>query len=182
MIEWRTIPSFPLYEASDEGTIRRRREFARYSNKGDPLKAHLSKHTGYLQVSLGLGTGRSFIAQVHVLACEAFHGPRPSPRHEVAHWDGVRHNARPGNLRWATVGENEDDKLRHGTRSRGETSGKSKLSDEQVREIRAVWPTLPRSSTGKRIANGATRDLEKRYGVTRSNLEKIAQSKHWRHI
>ncbi len=182
MIEWMIIPSFPLYEASTEGHIRRRREFARYATKGDPLKAHKSKHTGYLQVSLGLGRGRRFIAQVHILVCEAFHGPRPSSGHEVAHWDGIRHNARPDNLRWATFEENEADKLRHGRRSRGETCGKSKLSDEQVMMIREIWPALPRSRRGKSLANHATRELEERLGVTRDNLVRIARRTHWNHI
>jgi hypothetical protein len=33
---------------------------------------------------------------------EAFIGPQPSPRHQVAHYDGVRDNNHYSNLRWAT--------------------------------------------------------------------------------
>ncbi|WP_449411892.1 HNH endonuclease signature motif containing protein [Methylobacterium komagatae] len=43
---------------------------------------------------------------VHRLVCEAFHGPAPTPEHQVAHADGTRWNARADNLRWATRTEN----------------------------------------------------------------------------
>jgi len=37
---------------------------------------------------------------VDELVCEAFHGPRPSPEHEVRHRDGNITNNRASNLMW----------------------------------------------------------------------------------
>ena len=39
---------------------------------------------------------------IHFLVCTAFHGPKPSENHQVAHADGCPSNVRSDNLRWAT--------------------------------------------------------------------------------
>jgi hypothetical protein len=44
--------------------------------------------------------------KVHQLICEAFHGPRPSPKHVVMHLDDNPLNNRADNLKWATQKEN----------------------------------------------------------------------------
>lgn len=43
----------------------------------------------------------------HILVCTAFHGPRPSPRHQVDHIDRDKWNNHPENLRWVTPRENQ---------------------------------------------------------------------------
>src|SRR3990167_2955933 len=59
---------------------------------------------------------------VHRLACEAIHGPPPTPKHEAAHLCGKGHNGccNPQHVRWATPAENCADALAHGTQARGE--------------------------------------------------------------
>ena len=42
------------------------------------------------------------------LVCLAFHGPPPSPRHEVMHRDENSLNNRPANLAWGTRRENHN--------------------------------------------------------------------------
>lgn len=54
------------------------------------------------------------MVSVHILVCEAFHGPRRLGL-EVAHNDGNRLNASATNLRWATRLANIADKWLHGT-------------------------------------------------------------------
>lgn len=51
---------------------------------------------------------------IHGLVARAFHGPPPSPYHEVGHRDGDSFNNHVSNLRWVTRLENADDKRRHG--------------------------------------------------------------------
>jgi hypothetical protein len=103
---------------------------------------------------------------VHALVCEAFHGVKPSPQHEVAHNDGVRANNRADNLRWATRAENHADKVAHGTAQRGEANGNSKLTEEEAEEIRAD----NRSQTA----------IAKHYGVSQATIWRIKRGLVWK--
>jgi hypothetical protein len=95
---WRRIPSFPNYEASSFGRIRR----------GDrTLKLHPNKQ-GYLQLNLS-HDGKVVRRSAHTLVCEAFHGRRPWLSSCVVHGDGNIANNREDNLRWATHAENSGD-------------------------------------------------------------------------
>ena len=49
----------------------------------------------------------------HILVCNAFHGPRPSPRHQVDHINRDRFDNRPENLRWVTPHENSMNNITH---------------------------------------------------------------------
>lgn len=80
--------------------------------------------------------GRKRWVSVPVLACETFIGPRPTPKHKAAHWDGDPLNNRLGNLRWATNKENMADCIRHGRTLRGSKQSLVKLTEEQVRSAR----------------------------------------------
>lgn len=87
----------------------------------------------------------------HVVVCELVHGPKPEPRHEVAHSCGVRACCNPAHLRWASRSNNHADKVRHGTAQRGAKQNKAKLTEEQVREIRALEGQLSVYKTAKRF-------------------------------
>ncbi len=71
--------------------------------------------------------GRMKKALVHVLVCEAFHGPKPSALHQVRHLNGVRADCRAVNLAWGTVAENAADRKAHGT-ERAAQNGKAGAS------------------------------------------------------
>jgi len=64
---------------------------------GEIITGHAEKGGGYFRVWVN---GNRKL--VHVLVCEAFHGPRPSPKHTVDHIDRNIHNNAASNLRWAT--------------------------------------------------------------------------------
>lgn len=49
----------------------------------------------------------------HILVCTAFHGPRPSPKHQVDHINRNKWDNRPENLRWVTCRENHLNTNRH---------------------------------------------------------------------
>ena len=107
LVEWRTIPSFPQYEASEDGQIRRGNRVLKPRGRAD----------GYKQMTLWV-EGRPFHPRVHQLVCEAFHGKRP-PGMECRHLDGASENNRAINLIWGTKAQNEADKVLHGTVQRG---------------------------------------------------------------
>lgn len=164
-VEYRTVPSWPRYLAGSDGTV------------VGPSGRNLCPYrlpSGYLQVLVyGDGTPRR-TRRVHALICEAFHGPRPSSKHQVAHWDGDPSNNAASNLRWATAAENIGDKSRHGrvTRTSGEINGQVKLTATQVSEIRSRhWcQKVPQ------------RALAAEYGVSQPTISNIITRKTWSHI
>lgn len=76
----------------------------------------------------------------HRLVCRLAHGEPPKPRMVAAHSCGNGHLgcASAKHLRWATYKENEADKLLHGTRMRGGKCHAAKLTEQDVRSIRAM--------------------------------------------
>jgi len=121
------------------------------------------KSNGYGQASIEDGE----LIGAHRYVCEKVHGAPPSPDHEAAHSCGNRGCVSRWHLRWATPKENAADCLLHGTDSRGERNGNSKLTQEQVREIRR----LHGAETGK--------SLGERFGVTPTQISHIQLFKQW---
>lgn len=126
---------------------------------------------GYPFVSLRI-QGKRKSASVHGLVCRAFHGEKPTPRHEVRHLDGTRTNSRPENLSWGTPAENEADKRRRGTAAIGERHGIAKLNDEAVRILRA---SIPRG-----LWNPV--DAAAVFGVDPSVIRAAVSGKNWSHV
>lgn len=134
--EWRIVPDFENYEVSNYGQVRRiRRTYKR------PLAPGRNKTTGRLFVFLCMQS-KTKNYPIHILVCVAFHGPKPTPKHQVAHWDGNKDNNRSNNLRWATAKENTADSIRHGTFAIGGKPGSknhmAKLTEAQVAKIKRM--------------------------------------------
>lgn len=103
---------------------------------------------------------------VHRMACESRHGPPPTADHDAAHSCGNRVCCNPSHLRWATRTENHADKIRHGTTNRGERSGTSILSEDDVRAIRAL------RGVSQRI-------IAARFGVSQQTISDILVGRRW---
>ena len=103
------------------------------------------------------------------LACEIVHGPAPSPDHEIAHscGKGQLGCVNPQHVRWATSKENHADKLLHGTHNRGSRHGNAKLTEGNVRRIRALALTM------------SQRQIAKQFGVTFQAINDIVRRKNW---
>ena len=93
---WRTIPSFPVYSASNLGRIRNDRT-------GRIMHVYMNPR-GYLSLSLRRDNTQ-VMASVHRLVAEAFLGG-PHPDFDVNHIDGDKTNNVLENLEWCTRGEN----------------------------------------------------------------------------
>lgn len=109
--------------------------------------------------------GRKRLA--HRLVCEMAHGPQPSPELEVAHACGNRLCCNPRHLRWASRLENVADARRHGTLSRGERNGHTKLTEADVRRIRALAGTQSQTV------------IAAQFGVSRGAVDKILRRQNW---
>src|SRR6185295_11979756 len=142
--QWRPVVGYEgLYEVSNLGRVRalpRRLKtwFGDRAHAGGIMRPKLMKKTGYLEVSLqDSAGGRSprFVT-LHAIVAEAFHGPKPSPAHEVLHGDGVRTNCAASNLRWGTRKENMEDQRRHGTLNIGAKNGNATITQELADWVR----------------------------------------------
>lgn len=99
---WKQHPSYPAYEISTFGNVRR--------TKDGYMMSHYSNARGYITVHLRTGienpNGRQI--RVHRLVAETFLGEAPNEAMEIDHLDRDRHNNYYKNLRWATRQENTD--------------------------------------------------------------------------
>jgi HNH endonuclease/NUMOD4 motif len=173
--EWRIIPSFPDYEASSLGRVRRRTSMQSalgkfHTHSGKILKAIVNNKTGYWRLTPIGPDGRRRDVNVHRLICEAFHGPCP-PGMQCAHNDGSRTNNASDNLRWTTPSENQFDRIDHGTALAGTQIANSKLNPSAVIAIRR------RRENGERCI-----DIAKDFGVSQYAISKVCLRKNWSHI
>ena len=143
---WKPIPDYETsYEASTEGQIRSLERIVSYTRRDGRCveRKYLSKtlkpglnSRGYEIVSLCDADNRHHTRAVHRLVLETFVGLK-QPGQECRHLDGnIRNNALI-NLCWGTAAENMADKIAHGTWVRGSRVGNSRLTEQQVREIKA---------------------------------------------
>lgn len=170
---WKPVPGLEgFYMASSLGRIMRLERAVNAKCGGKRVwptliaEGHMG-HRGYQKVKV-FGRDR----EVHRLVCLAFHGPAPSPKHHAAHRDDIKTNNLPGNLRWATPLENAEDRIRNGLQVRGERISFAKLTDDQVRAIRAEH--RGKYGDGKRIAA--------KYGIDQGTVISIVKRRTWRHI
>src|SRR6218665_3389864 len=145
MTEYRKIEGFEDYEVGSDGSV--------WSLKNRKRK----------QMAVVIGSwGRQYTMLynkkkrssqlVHRLVANAFLGKQPSDKHEVCHNNGIPTDNRVENLRWDIHVNNLADKVLHKTNygARGELHGKSKLTAEQVLEIRKF---CSQGKTAKYLAN-----------------------------
>lgn len=105
--------------------------------------------------------------RAHRIMCEIAHGPAPDGA-DAAHSCGNRLCVNPRHLRWASRTENMADAIIHGTTTRGERHGASKLTSD---EVRLIFARLDVGETHQSIADS--------FGVSRNAITDIAKGKNW---
>lgn len=162
---WREVPGTEgRYSVSSLGRVRS-------DWQGGGILAVHAGRKGYLQVRLSLRCGRPTF-RVHRLVAAAFIGPRPVGM-QVDHKDGNKINNRPENLEYVTCRENIRRCWKAGLHGvehcRGEANNKAKLTEEDVRTIRAIYPAR------------SLAELARTYGVTVANVSSVVRRKTWKH-
>lgn len=160
----RPWPRDPRYLVGTDGTIQ--------GPSARVRKQHISK---YGRATLTWNKGRkgdTSTVQVAVIVCETFHGPRPEGM-SAAHIDGNKLNNSASNLAWKTAKENAEDRVLHGTQTRGEAAVAArqhnlKLTPEDVEEMRR------RRKNGERVV-----DLAAEFGVTRQHASAVIRRINW---
>ena len=173
--EWKSIEGFDNYEVSNFGQVRSldRQEWLhnRHENpylrkrKGKILSQHMS-NVGYMQVALYIN-GKMYAPLVHRLVAKAFiDNPNNFP--EVNHEDGNKLNNSIENLNWCTRTENSLHSTKVLNKNKGENSGMSLLTEEQVLNILSQLD-LGVSQT----------KLGEQFNVTNHTIHKIYKRKNW---
>jgi hypothetical protein len=120
-----------------------------------------------------LENGKLKSEAAHRLAYERAFGPIPEGL-AVCHRCDNRACVRPEHLFLGTWKDNSEDMVRKGRSNKGERHGNSKLTEEQVREIRRLY--IPRDPE-----RGAT-PLARRFGVTVGAIDDVARGVIWKHV
>lgn len=170
---FRVIPGFPRYAIDEHGTLLsicitgRGAHRTLHWNDARRISPQLDSH-GYLFVVLhGTPKRRAFI---HTLVLETFTSPCPSGM-ECRHLDGDKTNNHVSNLAWGTRAENSHDKISHGTSNHGQRNHRSKLIDDDIRQIR------------KRAANGEPhQSIADDFPVARTAITRIINNQRWKHV
>ena len=130
---------------------------------------------GYKKVSLSVGvrTNKFKMFYVHRLVAAAFLGDPPTRKHEVNHLNGIRDDNRVENLQWVTRSENNVHSYEHlgRERMRGERSGMSIVTEQTVREMRAL-----------RERGWMNKDIAHLYGMSISGTRSIVVGERWKHL
>lgn len=151
MERWKAYPGDTRYEVSDLGRVRRADNG--YVRKLVPLK------NGYLTAQLSRGAKSRRTLYVHRMVWETFAGPIP-PGMEVRHGPNGKADNRYSELRLGTHQENVADKRDHGTEPTGADRWNSKLTEEQVADIRS---RIPATITA----------LAEEFGVSRNTIKRV---------
>lgn len=107
------------------------------------------------------------------IVCRKVNGRPPVEKRHAAHSCGKGHEGciNPHHLNWATVEQNQADRIKHGTSNAGTQNGQSKLTDEKVRKILRL---MDKGYTNAYLAA--------RFGVTKGTINPIRHNKTWKHI
>ena len=152
----RSIPSAPGYAVTADGEVYR---------DGEPVRCSKTAK-GYRKLTIATLSGRRTV-RISGVVCAAYHGERP-PGHEVRHLNGRRDDDRADNLAWATHRENCADKVLHGTAQRGERNPTARLTEAQVRAIRASQEPAGR--------------LALVFGVKPCTVRAVKARRRWAHV
>lgn len=174
--EWRPLFERPNYEVSSLGRIRSldiKRTIRRKGQKsydttfiGKVLVQSMNPG-GYYAVTFGKRFKPIRVSRAVAMAFI----PNPQNKETVNHKDGNKANNRVDNLEWATFAENTIHSRRVLGRCTGESHGRSKLTENDVIDIRLV------------SAFGATQTaLSKAFGVSQVLVGLIVNRAIWKHV
>lgn len=166
-------PHFRRFEAGEDlptldfgygAGLRWIREHAGYQN--DDCLMWPFPHVDYAYPHMRYNGRDTTVARV---MCEEVNGPPPSRKHDSAHscGRGKQGCVNPNHLRWDTRAGNHADKIEHGTSIRGPRNHRTKLTEGDVRYIRAMQGKVRGS------------DLARQFGLTQTGILHVQNRNSW---
>ena len=164
---WKDIENYEgLYQVSNLGNVKRLR--GKGCNQERLIARNINKY-GYVYRTLH-NKGISIKHKEHRLVANAFIN-NPYKKSTVNHINGIKTDNRVENLEWCTIIENKQHAINTGiTNTKGEKNHFSKLTEQQVLEIREIGFSQTRIS------------LSRKYGISSSNVTRIIKREMWKHI
>jgi len=165
---WKAIPGFPGYDVSNMGQVRSwKTRYRTLAPEPHPLK--IQKGLRQLRVIL-LRNRKPHTRFVHSLVLRAFVGPCPEEM-ETCHNDSDYTNNRLDNLRWDTPESNWEDRRTNGFHGCGTQNGRSRLTPEQVIEIRQRF-----------VAGESYAQLAQAFDAGKTTIGHIVNGRTWKHV
>lgn len=176
--EWRDIPGWPNYQASNLGRIKRLAGFSIdgkrrlreriLKQRNDPSR----RGSNYIYTSVQLGNSEHHEPfSVARLVLLAFVGP-PGPGEECRHLNDISTDCKLSNLAWGTRLENRQDAVNNGRMAKGERNGMAKLTESDIAAIRSRYKPYDRLHG----SGGLARD----YGVAPGTISDIISKRSWK--
>ena len=166
---WKTISGFSRYKASSDGEIYTPNW--KGGKTGKVMKPALDSN-GYMRTMLVDDEGKTKTIKVHRIIAQTFNA-NPDGLKEVNHLNGNKADNRSCNLEWVSHQQNIRHSFDFGLQNnRGENNPISKLTEQDVLEIRAKFK--PRIYGRKELA------LE--YNVKEATIKDVILRKSWNHI
>lgn len=166
----------------DDSASQRARFWAKVDRNG-PIPAHRPelgpcwvwtasvRHDGYGNFQVRVLAGGVLPVGAHRVAYAFDHGGMLLTRAMICHACDNRPCVRPDHLFAGSRLENAADAVAKGRHCHGERRPAAKLTEAQVREIRAI----PRGTLSQS-------EIARRYSISRSVIENILLGKAWRHV
>lgn len=120
----------------------------------------------------GKGNFNGKYQYAHRYVCTLAHGEPPASNYLALHRCGKGHEGcvNPKHLYWGTASDNIRDTIAHGTANRGERTYCAKLSEADVKQIKA------------RLECDTMAAIASDYGVHRSTIRSIKIGQSWKHV
>ncbi len=170
---WRPVVGFEgLYQVSNLGRVQSANRFSRIRGGGKrlikptPLK-HWKSNSGYQMVQLSV-ENHATKHYVHRLVAMAFVA-NPDQLLEVNHINSDKEHNQDFNLEWVSRQGNEDHKVAAGRTRRGMANKQTKLTDQEIMEIRSLL-----------IGGEAQASIARKFGVAQTTICRINTGNTWR--